>query len=66
MLAAANPVFGRVNELMQINEQIDLQTTILSRFDCIFIMKDVNTKENNERTAHHILDVHQGKKLNEI
>lgn len=66
VLAAANPIFGRVNELLQINEQIDLQTTILSRFDCIFIMKDVNTRENNERTAHHILDVHQGKKLNEI
>lgn len=29
-------------------------------------MKDVNTRENNERTAHHILDVHQGKRLNDI
>lgn len=63
VLAAANPIFGRYQEAKEITEQIDLQTTILSRFDCIFIMKDINTKENNERTAHHILDVHQHKKI---
>jgi DNA replication licensing factor MCM5 len=44
VLAAANPIKGRCDEAMQISEQIDLQTTILSRFDCIFVMKDVNTK----------------------
>jgi DNA replication licensing factor MCM5 len=66
VLAAANPIFGRYNELMQISDQMDLQTTILSRFDCIFLVKDINTEENNQRIAKHILDIHQGKKVLEI
>lgn len=63
VLAAANPVYGRYNESVQVSEQIDLQTTILSRFDCIFIVRDINTDENNQRIAGHILDIHQGKKM---
>jgi len=40
-----------------------LQTTILSRFDCIFIVRDINTDDQNQRIAKHILDIHQGKKM---
>lgn len=61
VLAAANPIYGRYNDLKEISEQIELQTTILSRFDCIFVVRDINTKENNERIANHILNLHQGK-----
>lgn len=43
VLAAANPIFGRYKDLTQISDQMDLQTTILSRFDCIFIVRDINT-----------------------
>jgi len=42
-------------------EQIELQTTILSRFDCIFIIKDKRTVENDRMMADHILDLHTGK-----
>ena len=67
ILAAANPVFGKFDELKMVSEQIELQTTILSRFDCIFIVRDINNPEMNERIASHILDMHQGKttKINE-
>lgn len=61
ILAAANPIFGRYDDLKQISEQIELQTTILSRFDCIFVVRDINTLENNIKIADHILDLHQGK-----
>jgi len=61
VLAAANPIYGRYDDFKQISEQIELQTTILSRFDCIFVVRDVNTTENNERIATHILELHQGK-----
>jgi DNA replication licensing factor MCM5 len=61
ILAAANPIFGRYDEFKQISEQIELQTTILSRFDCIFVVRDINTPENNMRMADHILDLHQGR-----
>merc|ERR1712060_704882 len=40
VLAAANPVFGRYQDEKNAAEQVDFQTTILSRFDMIFILKD--------------------------
>ena len=61
ILAAANPVFGRLDSMKQIAEQIELQTTILSRFDCIFLVVDKNTEEHNKKISKHILDLHQGK-----
>ena len=61
VLAAANPIFGRYDDLKQISEQIELQTTILSRFDCIFVVRDINNPESNARMASHILDLHQGR-----
>lgn len=61
ILAAANPIHGRVSNVKDITEQIELQTTILSRFDCIFIVRDINTTENNTRIANHVLGLHQGK-----
>jgi len=60
-LAAANPIFGRYEESKSMTEQIELQTTILSRFDCIFIIKDKRTVENDRMMADHILDLHTGK-----
>jgi DNA replication licensing factor MCM5 len=60
-LAAANPIHGRITNGVDINNQIELQTTILSRFDCIFIVRDINTNENNTRIADHVLGLHQGK-----
>ncbi|GJN22494.1 hypothetical protein PR202_gb10059 [Eleusine coracana subsp. coracana] len=39
-------------------DNIDLQTTILSRFDLIFIVKDVRMYEQDKRIASHIIKVH--------
>lgn len=61
VLAAANPIFGRYDSAKTISDQIELQSTILSRFDCIFVVRDLNTQENNERIATHILSLHQGR-----
>lgn len=46
MLAAANSVFGRWDETKG-EENIDFMPTILSRFDMIFIMKDVHNEERD-------------------
>ena len=40
VLAAANPVFGRYDDMKSPGENIDFQTTILSRFDMIFVVKE--------------------------
>lgn len=63
ILAAANPIFGRYEESKSIQDQIELQTTILSRFDCIFIIKDKRTPEMDKKMAEHILAIHTGKFL---
>lgn len=39
VLAAANPPSGRYDDLAALEDNIELQTTILSRFDLIFIVK---------------------------
>jgi DNA replication licensing factor MCM5 len=41
VLAAANPIYGRYDDLKSTSENIDLMTTILSRFDLIFIVRDI-------------------------
>ena len=58
VLAAANPVFGRYDDMKTPGENIDFQTTILSRFDMIFIVKDEHTREKDERIAKHVMGIH--------
>jgi DNA replication licensing factor MCM5 len=47
VLAAANPPSGRYDDMKSAQENIDLQTTILSRFDLIFIVKDERSEEKD-------------------
>ncbi|KAK7265137.1 hypothetical protein RJT34_32753 [Clitoria ternatea] len=58
VLAAANPPSGRYDDLKTAQDNIDLQTTILSRFDLIFIVKDVRIYSQDKIIASHILKIH--------
>lgn len=58
VLAAANPIYGRYDDLKGVGENIDLMTTILSRFDCIFIVRDIRDQERDRGIARHVLGVH--------
>lgn len=58
VLAAANPVFGRYDELKSAAEQIDLMTTILSRFDVIFLVRDVREEARDRQICKHVMGVH--------
>jgi len=58
VLAAANPAFGRYQDEKNAAEQVDFQTTILSRFDMIFILKDKFNEEKDSQLARHIINVH--------
>lgn len=40
-------------------ENIDLQTTILSRFDLIFIVKDERSMDRDKQIAAHVINVHR-------
>jgi DNA replication licensing factor MCM5 len=61
VLAAANPVFGRYDDMKTPGENIDFQTTILSRFDLIFIVRDDHNQARDIAIAKHVLAVHQNR-----
>ncbi|KAI8070893.1 MCM2/3/5 family-domain-containing protein [Gongronella butleri] len=61
VLAAANPVFGRYDDMKSPGENIDFQTTILSRFDMIFIVKDEHNESRDVTIAKHVLNVHMNR-----
>ncbi|KAI4107032.1 MAG: hypothetical protein LQ339_002728 [Xanthoria mediterranea] len=60
VLAAANPIFGRYDDLKTPGENIDFQTTILSRFDMIFIVRDEHDRGRDERIARHVMGIQMG------
>lgn len=59
VLAAANPKFGRFDPLQSIPKQVALPPSLLSRFDVIFIMRDVPSRKDDEAIADHILLEHR-------
>lgn len=61
VLAAANPVFGRYDDMKSPGENIDFQTTILSRFDMIFIVKDEHDEARDRTIARHVMNIHMNK-----
>ncbi len=58
VLAAANPVYGRYDDFKSAADQIDLMTTILSRFDMIFLVRDIREEERDRMICRHVMGVH--------
>ncbi|KAI8981532.1 MCM2/3/5 family-domain-containing protein [Pilobolus umbonatus] len=65
VLAAANPVFGRYDDMKSAGENIDFQSTILSRFDMIFIVKDEHNEARDMSVARHVLNVHMNRQTHQ-
>jgi replicative DNA helicase Mcm len=59
VLAAANPSLGRYEPNRTVAENISLPVTILSRFDLIFVLRDVPNKESDRKMSRHILEIHR-------
>ncbi|KAH8354424.1 hypothetical protein KR084_010622 [Drosophila pseudotakahashii] len=57
VLAAANSIFGRWDDTKG-EDNIDFMPTILSRFDMIFIVKDIHDESRDITLAKHIINVH--------
>merc|ERR1719220_3249504 len=58
VLAAANSIFGRYDIDKTTAENIDFQSTILSRFDLIFIIRDIKNLDKDRTLADHIINLH--------
>lgn len=59
ILAAANPIYGRYNTSVSVNQNINLPAALMSRFDIIFLMLDRANEEHDALLAKHVAYVHQ-------
>jgi len=67
VLAAANPALGRYDPYKLIAENINLPVTILSRFDLIFVVRDVPDIDLDAKMSEHIMTLHRkGANLEEV
>jgi replicative DNA helicase Mcm len=55
VLAGANPKLGRFDTYTSIAEQIIVPTTILSRFDLKFVLRDIPNPETDEKLVDYVL-----------
>eukprot|EP00916_Digyalum_oweni_P012236 GHVL01020264.1.p1 GENE.GHVL01020264.1~~GHVL01020264.1.p1 ORF type:complete len:703 (-),score=117.53 GHVL01020264.1:625-2502(-) len=60
VLSAANPMFGSYDDTKEAAEQLEFQSTILSRFDLIFLVRDIRDAAKDETLARHVFALHQG------
>lgn len=59
VLAAANPKFGNFDDRKDTLEQIQLSTPLMSRFDLIFILRDVVDEEHDLLLADSVLGLEE-------
>jgi len=60
VVAAANPRFGTYDDLTNTADQMDFETTILSRFDMMFLVKDVRDGDRDYNLCKHMVSLHSG------
>ncbi|MFM7861582.1 MAG: minichromosome maintenance protein MCM [Candidatus Nitrosotenuis sp.] len=59
ILAAANPMFGKYDPFKNITENVALPIPLLTRFDLIFVVRDIPSKEKDRNIAQHIIGLHK-------
>jgi len=66
VLAAGNPKMGRFDPYTPIPQQIDISPALLSRFDIIFILRDLPNKNQDEAIASHVLSEHKQEVIRDV
>ncbi len=66
VLAAGNPKLGRFDPFTPIPQQIDISPALLSRFDVIFVLRDLPNKNQDEAIASHVLEEHRQEVIREV
>jgi len=54
VLAAANPLYGRYNRRKSMAKNINLPNSLLSRFDLLFLILDLQDMDQDTALARHI------------
>ncbi len=66
VLAAGNPKLGRFDPHIPIPQQINISPALLSRFDVIFILRDLPNRVQDEAIARHVLEEHQENVIRDV
>lgn len=59
VVAAANPIYGRFDNTMPLARNVAMPDSLLSRFDLVFIVRDVIDERIDARLAGHVLRMHR-------
>lgn len=59
VLAAANPAWGRYDPKRSPSENINLPAALLSRFDLMWLIRDLPDADTDKKLAEHVVGVHQ-------
>src|SRR5215213_1624347 len=59
ILSAANPMYGKYDPYKNITENVSLPIPLLTRFDIVYVIRDIPEKEKDHRVASHILELHR-------
>jgi replicative DNA helicase Mcm len=59
IVAAANPVFGKYDPYRNIYENVAIPVPLLTRFDLIFVVRDVPERSRDEEVARHVIELHR-------
>jgi replicative DNA helicase Mcm len=58
ILAAANPMFGKYDPFKNLTENVNLPIPLLTRFDLVFVVRDIPGEERDRQIAQHIISQH--------
>jgi len=58
ILAAANPMFGKYDPFKNLTENVNLPIPLLTRFDLVFVVRDIPTPDKDRQIAEHIINQH--------
>src|SRR6478672_5658814 len=58
ILSAANPMYSKYDPFKNITENVNLPIPLLTRFDLIYVIRDMPEKEKDSRVAGHILEIY--------
>ena len=58
-MAAANPIYGEYQSDLPPSKNIGLPDSLLSRFDLLFIVRDIHNSTNDEKIADRVTRNHR-------
>lgn len=59
ILSAANPMYGKYDPYKNITENVNLPIPLLTRFDLVYVIRDLPEKDKDSKIASHILEIHK-------